>query len=155
MAGGSLLDVGIYGLHFASVFLGKDPKKVTAVSHVDGGVDIHTQVTLQYETGAMASITSAVGLQKPESAYIYGTKGYLYLPTYYGAQELTLYKDGTEQRILKPSLGEGFEEEIMEACSCIRAGKTQSDILPVEETIRIIRMMDEIRKTIGVKYPMD
>jgi len=154
-AGGSLLDVGIYGLHFASVFLGKDPKKVSVVSHVEDGVDLHTQVTLQYESGAMATITSAIGLQKPESAYIYGTKGYLYLPTFYGAQELTLCKDGNETKILKPSIGEGFEEEIMEVCDCIRADKTQSDALPLEETIRIIRMMDGIRKIIGVRYPMD
>ena len=155
MAGGSLLDVGIYGLHFASVFLGKEPKEVTAASHVDGGVDLHTQVTLKYENGAMASVTSAIALQKPESAYIYGTKGYLHLPTFYGAQELTLHKDGTQTKILKPSLGEGFEEEIIEVCDCIRSGKTQSDILPVEETLRIIKMMDEIRKDIGVVYPFD
>ena len=155
MAGGSLLDVGIYGLHFASVFLGKDPKEVSAVSHVDGGVDLHTQITMKYESGAIASITSAIALQKPESAYIYGSKGYLYLPAFYGAQELTLHKDGTETKILKPSLGEGFEEEIIEVCDCIRSGKNQSDTLPVEETIRIIKMMDEIRNNIGVRYPFD
>ena len=155
MAGGSVLDVGVYGLHFASMFLGKEPGKVQAAAHVQDGVDLHTQMSLQYENGAMASITSAIGLQKPETAYVYGTKGYLKFPTYYGAQGFYLCKDGEETYVSKPSLGEGFEEEILEVCSCIREGKCQSDILPVEESIRIIRLMDEVRRQIGVRYPFD
>ena len=155
MAGGALLDVGVYGLHFASLFLGKEPAQVTAAAHVEAGVDIHTQVVLQYENGAMASITSAIGLQKPETAYVYGTKGYLQFPVFYGAQEFFLHTDGKQTHISKPSLGEGFEEEILEVCACIREGKMQSDLLPVDESIRIIRLMDEIRHKIGVIYPFD
>ena len=155
IAGGSLLDVGIYGLNLAALLFGPQPQEIHAVSHVSDGVDLHTQTVLKYPNGAMASITSAIALRKPETAYIYGTKGYVCLPTFYGAQELIVNTDGTDRRILKPSMGEGFEEEILEVCACIRAGKKESDTMPLNETIRILEWMDEIRKKISVQYPFD
>ena len=155
MAGGSLLDVGVYGLHFAAMFLGNKPKSICAAAQVEEGVDCHTNVLMKYESGAMACISSAINLYKPESAYIYGTKGYLYLPQFYGATDIFLNIGGQEQHIVKPGMGDGFEEEICEACTCIRAGRTESDILPLSESIEILKQMDEIRKQIGVKYPFE
>ena len=77
------------------------------------------------------------------------------MPTFYGAQELTVNVDGVERHIAKPSIGDGFEEEIYEACDCIRAGKTQSDIMPMAESIKMLEQMDNIRKQIKLEYPFD
>ena len=60
-----------------------------------------------------------------------------------------------KKQIQKPLIGDGFEEEIMEACECIRAGKTQSECMPMPESIRILEQMDDIREQIGLKYPFD
>ena len=155
IAGGSLLDVGVYGLHFAAVFLGNSPESVVATANVQDGVDLHTVVALKYKDGAVANITSAINLHKPETAYIYGTKGHIYLPNFYGAQEIFVAVGGDARYIEKSSIGEGFEEEIIEVCDCIRAGKLQSDILPLDESIAILKIMDESRKQIDVKYPFD
>ena len=155
LAGGALLDVGIYGLTFAALFLGTDPVKITADADVWHDVDRQNCVVLKYENGALANITSAVNLFKPETAYLYGSKGYISIPTFYGAQELFVHVDGETEHIAKPSLGEGFEEEILEACKCIREGKQQSDILPMAESIKLLRQMDAIRKQIGIRYPWD
>ena len=155
MAGGSLLDVGVYGLHFAVLFLGNKPELISAISNTQNGVDVHTQVSLRYKDGAMANISSAIGVKKPENAYVYGSKGYIYLPMFYGAQELFITVGKSTQRINKPSIGDGFEEEIYEACNCINSGKIESDTLPLNESIAILEIMDEIRKQIGVKYPFD
>ena len=155
IAGGSLLDVGVYGLHFAAIFLGSSPQSVSATANVENGVDMHTAVTLKYSGGAMASITSAINLQKPETAYIYGTKGHIYLPNFYGANELFVAVGGDARYIEKSAIGDGFEEEIIEVCDCIRAGKSESGILPLDESIAILGQMDEIRKQIGVKYPFE
>jgi len=152
MAGGSLLDVGVYGLHFSSLFLGSSPQKVCAAADVRDGVDLHTHVLLQYSNGAVAKVSSAIQLYKPEDAYIYGTKGFIYLPVFYGAQELVLHIGDEHSHIKKPSIGDGFEEEIYEVCHCIRSGRTESDILPLSESIRMMEIMDEIRKQIGVRY---
>lgn len=155
MAGGSLLDVGIYGLNFAAIFLGDNPESITSFSDVVDGVDLQTNVLIKYPNGAIASVSSAINVTKPETGYIYGTKGSIALPHFYGAQELIVYSGNEERHIVKPSIGDGFEEEIIEACSCIRAGKIQSDRMPMSESIRILEQMDCIRKQINLSYPFD
>ncbi len=155
MAGGALLDVGVYGLHFASIFLGDAPLAINATAHIEKGVDIHTNIQMQYTDGAIASISSAIGVEKPRNAYIYGSKGYIYLPNFYGATELHIHIDGEDSKILKPCLGEGFEEEIYEACACIDAGKIESDLLPLDKTIAMLKQMDVIRAQLGIVYPFD
>ena len=155
MAGGALLDVGVYAQHFASIFLGDDPQSITAVANVQNGVDLHTQVLQKYSNGAIANLSSATNLEKPETAFVYGSKGYLEFPTFYGAQEYFLHSGGTVTRVQLPSLGDGFEEEILEACDCIRSGRRESKILPLTKTIKMLEQMDEIRRQIGLVYPFD
>ena len=155
MAGGSLLDVGVYGLHFASLFLEEEPERISAVADVKDGVDLHTCIMAQYPNGGVSRISSAISLYKPEAAYIYGTKGYLYLPQFYGAQEIFVHVEEEVIQIRKPSIGDGFEEEIYEVCNCIREGITQSKDLPMDESIRILKQMDAVRNKIGVKYPFE
>lgn len=155
MAGGSLLDVGIYGLNFAAIFLGNDPESIVSTADVQDGVDCQTNILLKYRDGVIASVSSAINVTKPETGYIYGTRGYLELPCFYGAKELIVHVGAEERHVAKPSIGDGFEEEIYEACSCIRAGKTQSDSMPMSESILILEQMDTIRKQIGLEYPFD
>lgn len=155
MAGGSLLDVGVYGLHFAALFLGTEPESIHTNAWIQNDVDCHTKVLMQYKNGAIGEVSSAISLEKPESAYIYGTKGHIYLPCFYGAKELFVSIDGEQQHLLRPSIGDGFEEEIIEVCDCIRAGKIESDVFPVDESIAIIRQMDYIRKHLGITYPFE
>ena len=152
LAGGALLDVGVYCLHFASLFLGNAPESITAVAHTNGVVDLHTTALLKYKNGAIANLSTAISVAKPETAYIYGTKGQIYLPCFYGAQELFVTVGKNTEHIVKNYLGNGFEEEIIECCQCIAAGKQQSDTLPTEESIIMMQQMDLIRQQIGIRY---
>ena len=153
MAGGALLDVGVYGLHFAATFLGSHPETVLALAHTNGEVDIHTNVLLKYKGGIIANITSAIGVKKPDGAWIYGSKGRIFIPGFYGASELFVTVGQEETHIVKKPQGGGFEEEILEACHCIAAGKPQSVILPLDESIAVMEQMDTVRKQIGIVYP--
>ena len=155
MAGDSLLDVGVYGLNFAAIFLGNNPESIVAISDVDMDVDCHTNILMKYKDGSIAYVSSAVNVQKPWTGYIYGTKGYITVPQFFGAQEIIVNVNDQERRISRPSIGDGFEEEIMEVCNCLRSGKTQSDIMPMSESIKIMQQMDNIRNQIGLKYPFD
>lgn len=155
MAGGSLLDVGIYGLNFAAIFLGDDPESVTSFCDVADGVDLQTNILLKYKNGAIASVSSAINVVKPATGYIYGTKGYIEMPVFYGAKEFFVCVDEEKQHISKPPMGDGFEEEICEVCECIKNGKTQSSVMPMSESIRIMKQMDCIRRQNGLKYPVD
>ena len=155
MAGGSLLDVGVYAINFAGFFQGYDPKEITARCRVENGVDTHTAGILGYENGVTAYFTSALTVEKPENAYVYGSKGYLFIPNFYKAQRIIINKGGSERTIDAPSLGNGFEEEIIEVCRCISQGKTQSDIHPMSDSIKVLKIMDQMRKQNGIVYPAD
>ena len=84
-----------------------------------------------------------------------GSKGYIQVPHFFGAMEFFVHVNGEDRRVQKPSIGDGFEEQIIEACKCIREGKTQSDIMPMSESIKIMQQMDTVRKQIQLVYPFE
>ncbi len=155
LAGGGLMDVGVYGLHFASMILGNEPVKIDALAEIDYGVDLHTEILIKYDNSAIASVSSAINVAKPETAYIYGTKGFIIVPQFYGANQLIVSMNNQEKMIEKPYLGNGFEEQIIEACNCIREGTIQSEVMSVSESIAILKQMDLIRAKIGLKFAED
>ena len=154
-AGGSLLDVGIYGLNFASIILGDDVASVKASVYEKDGVDERTHVLLTYPGGEIARVSAAITLQKPEDGYVYGTGGYIYVPHFYTASEFTVVTESGSQTYHFPYKGNGFEEEIEECNRCIAAGIHQSGIMPLTQSSIMLRLMDQIRKQTGIVYDMD
>ena len=154
--GGSLLDVGVYGLNFASWYLGKDVKEIIAQSDMYNGVDSHTCVLMKYENGGIADISSAILLRKPNEGYVYGTKGYAHLPRFYAPQEINLVlNNGERETISTPYAGNGFEEQITHFSECVLNGIKESPVVTREQTLYVTRQMDEIRKITGIVYPQD
>lgn len=154
--GGSLLDVGVYALNFASWFLGKDVESIDAKADILNSIDTHTCTLLKYKSGAIADLSSAVLLRKPNEGYIYGTKGYFHVNRFYAPQEIEIkLLDGTNEVIEAKYLGNGFEEQIIHVCECVEKGLKESPINTFEQTLYITKQMDEIRKKIGVIYPQD
>ena len=154
--GGSLLDVGVYGLNFASWYLGKDVAEINAQSDFYNGTDSHTCAILKYKNGAIAELSSATLLRKPNEGYVYGTKGYAHVNRFYAPQEIELVlNDGRRETIATPYRGNGFEEQISHFCRCVSNGLTESSVITPEQTLYITKQMDEIRKLVGVVYPQD
>ncbi len=155
--GGSLLDVGIYGLNFASWYIDSEVSDLTAVANVDKTqVDVHCCALLKYKNGAIAEINSAMLLKEPNEGFVFGTKGYAKAQRFYAPQQIELHLDGEDVRIIDtPYIGNGFEEQIAEVNSCILSGKKQSDLMPLSKTLFVAKQMDEIRQVTGVRYPQD
>ncbi len=154
--GGSLLDVGVYGLNFASWYLGKDVEEINAQSDMYNGVDSHTCALLKYKSGAIADISSAILLRKPNEGYVYGSKGYARLRRFYAPQEIEIFlNNGETQTISVPYAGNGFEEQIAHFSECVINGLKESPIVTQEQTLYITDQMDKIRKITGVEYPQD
>lgn len=154
--GGSLLDVGVYGLNFASWYLGKSVTDINAQCSVYNGVDSHMCALLKYDSGAVADISSAILLRKPNEGYVYGSKGYAYLKRFYAPQEIELsFNDGTSRSISTPYAGNGFEEQIAHFCECVVSGLKSSPVVTPEQTLYITEQMDKIRKMTGIVYPQD
>ena len=154
--GGSLLDVGVYGLNFASWYLGEDVKEINAQSSFYNEVDSHTCAIMKYNSGAIAEISSAILLRKPNEGYIYGTKGFAHLRRFYAPQEIELYfNNGDSEKISVPYAGNGFEEQITHFSDCVLKELKESPIVTHKQTLFITRQMDEIRKITGIVYPQD
>ena len=154
--GGSLLDVGVYGLNFANWYLGTEIENTFAASDIVDGTDRHTCVLLKYKNGAVADISSATMLRKPNEGYLFGTKGFVHLNRFYAPQKLEInLNDGTKEEIDAPYRGNGFEEQILHVCECVEKGLTKSPVNTPEQTLFITKQMDEIRKQINLTYPQD
>ena len=154
--GGSLLDVGVYGLNFASWYLGKDVETISAQSDIYNGVDSHTCALIKYKSGAIADISSAILLRKPNEGYIYGSKGYAHLKRFYAPEEIEIsLNNGESMNFSVPYTGNGFEEQIAHFSECVSKGLKESPVVTHEQTLYITNQMDKIRKITGIEYPQD
>jgi predicted dehydrogenase len=158
LAGGAILDVGVYTLALASMVFTEPPAKITALAHLgQTGVDEQSAMLLGYSNGQLALLSCAVRAQTPRQAAVIGTKGMLRIHSpFWCPTTATISLEGKDdQTIEMPFKGNGFEYEAKEVMQCLRAGKLQSDIMPLDETLLIMKTMDEIRAQCGLKYPME
>lgn len=157
LGGGALLDVGIYPLSLAFMVLGR-PSQISATAHIgETGVDEQTAVLLTYDDGQMACLQTAVRLTTPHEAFILGTDGWLKIEApWWVSDKLTMRRHGGEEEKLDlPFKGNGYTHEAEEMMRLIRSGETESDVIPLDESLAIIETMDEIRRQIGLRYPME
>lgn len=147
LGGGALLDVGIYPVSFASMIFGA-PAKVSSMAHIgETGVDEQFSALLSYEGGKIASLSGAVRTNLVNDVWIMGTEGNIHIPNFIWAKSAILSVVGQESVIYEPEVeGNGYNYEAAEAMRCLREGRLESEIMPLDETISIMRTMDSIRE---------
>lgn len=157
LAGGALLDVGIYPVSLASLIFKEAPAHITGMAHLgETGVDEQSAMILGYDKGQLAILYSAVSTDSKHEARILGTKGSIYIPDFYRASKAVLEIPGEEPRTVEyPHPVKGYCYEIREANRCIKEGKLQNDRMPWDESVTIMETMDRIREQWGLKYPME
>lgn len=155
LAGGALLDVGVYPLFLSYLLLGMPNEiKATSVLH-DNGVDLQTAVCLSY-LNATAILNFGFLNDAEMIGRINGTEGIIYLDKrWHETQGYTLLKDGQSEHYSLPTLGLGYSHEIIECHKCITQGKLQSDLWSHQDSLHLISMCDEIRRQIGMVYPFE
>ena len=156
LAGGGLLDVGVYTLSLASMLFGT-PTKVAGVAQMgETGVDEMAALSLLYAGGQIAALTTGIRINTPHEATILGTGGSITLHApWWKPSEMTVSAGGKTEKIVVPYEGPGMNYEAAEVGACLRAGKTESAILPLDETLSIMRTTDDLRRQWGLKYPME
>lgn len=157
LAGGGLLDVGVYTIAMAYMIFGGAPSRITSMAHIgETGVDEQAGMLLGYDEGQIAMLSCAIRTNTPQEARIMGTDGSIHIPGFWHARSAMLYASGKEpQRIEPPFEGNGYNYEAVEVMNCLRAGKLESDTVPLSESLSIIETMDELRAQWGLKYPME
>ena len=156
LGGGALLDVGIYPLSFTTMILGTEPEKVTGLACLNPtGADEQCTFSLYYGGGELAVLSAAVGTNIPTDAYILGTKGFIRIPEFWHASSFELNINGERQLFNLPYISTGYAHEALAAMECLAGGKLESPVMPLDETIRLMEIMDDIRLQLGVKYRED
>ncbi len=157
LAGGALLDVGIYPLSLSSMVFGKPLHIHSTAVLGQTGVDEQNAVILAFEQGQLAMIYSAQQIETPHEATIMGTEGMIRLHrSWYSGNKLTLTRQGKSEQFMElPSHDNGFVYEIKAVHRDLREGRLENAIMPLDESLAILQTMDAIRKQWGLKYPFE
>ena len=154
LAGGAILDVGVYVVSMAYMVMGKEPKTMYATGHLGAtGVDEQTAFMLGYEDGAYAQLSCSVRAASPQEMRIMGTEGSIHVPAFWHPPSATLQVAGQDPEVVTGEVGYHFEAA--EAMTCLRNGRTQSEGMPWVESQAIARTLEQARCQIGLVYPWE
>ncbi|MEH6605336.1 MAG: Gfo/Idh/MocA family oxidoreductase [Pseudomonadales bacterium] len=154
LAGGALLDTGIYNIAISQWVFGENPESVQAMSSLaETGVDQHTSVNMAYSGGGYSQFTCSLLAEHANDFRINGSKGHIRIhPMFWDTAHATLVTEDEEITISEPYRATGFEYEVEEAMRCIRAGLLESPGMSHADTLANMALMDDIRRQIGLKY---
>ena len=158
LAGGALLDIGIYGINFALMHFGTEIQRVeSAVQMADTGVDAMETITIFYKDGRMAILTHSIYARSDRMGIIHGDKGYMVVENINNPQSISVY-DLSDQLIAKydvPLQISGYEYEFIESAAALLEGRTESISMPMSDTVYVMEFMDSIRRQWGMVYPQE
>jgi predicted dehydrogenase len=157
LGGGALLDLGVYVVSFAQMLLG-DPDTVTATgSTFETGVDAEASVLLGYADGRSATLMTSLRNPLPGQARVFGTAGWIdVLPRFHHPQTIVLHRSGADaEEITLPQLGSGYSHELIEVTECLRAGRSESAVMPLADTLAVQQVLEDAAGQLGVAFAED
>lgn len=158
LGGGALLDLGVYTLNFASMVFGDDVAEITGTAvKNDAGVDMQNSITLTYKDGRMAVLNSSAMVVGDRQGAIFGDKGFIHIENINNYEEIRVYDLNRSLTAVydRPEQISGYEYEVEACVYAIQRGQTQCSQMPHEESLRMMRWMDELRRQWGVVFPME
>jgi predicted dehydrogenase len=155
LGGGALLDLSVYVLNFAWLILGH-PKEIDSTLIMEHGVDVEDKITLIYQD-AKAHLFSSLVRDLPRDNWIYGTEGSIYIPQFHRAESYQVFDKMNKlvKTVNVPHLLNGFEYQIVATELSILSGAIESTIHPSVTTLKMMKIMDQIRQKHQFKYPQE
>ncbi len=162
LGGGALLDMGVYPLTFAWLFLGEPSSLAATAGLSELGADLDLAVSLGYDSGAVASLTASMTSWSPRTASIATERGRIDVPAPFHHPRTVTWTPGADVggpaepvEISEELIGTGLANEALEVVRCLRNGETESPLVPLDDTVALMRQMDRIRGQVGVRYGGD
>ncbi|MGD2027004.1 MAG: Gfo/Idh/MocA family oxidoreductase [Anaerolineales bacterium] len=157
LAGGTLLDLGIYPIAVSQWVLQENPVDVRALGVLGStGVDISLTAIMKYPGEVISRFITSMEYESENPMVISGTEGSIRLHSrFHETSSATLMIDGKETTAQEPFRSRGFEYEIEEAVRCIREGSLESPDMTHADSLANLKVMDSIRAQIGLKYPFE
>lgn len=162
LAGGALLDVGVYPLNFLDMALTDTSNRViehieTSMMPYETGVDAQSSTAMFYDDGVMAMASSSMLATSDRTGVVWGTEGYLMCQNVNNPESLDVYD--TEHRLKRhiniPAQLTGYEYQVASAANAVLDGRTECPEMPHADTLKIMRLMDRLRAAWGLKYPFE
>ncbi len=159
LAGGALLDVGVYPLNFVDMILEGRPydRMATAMTPYQTGVDAQSTTTLFYPDTVMAVAYSSMVSISDRDGVVWGTDGHLICRNINDISAVDVYD--RDYRLVKhvdmPEQLTGYEYEVASAANAILDGAHECPEAPHTDTLRIMRLMDDIRGQWGLRFPFE
>ena len=158
LAGGALLDIGVYGVNFAMMHFGTDIERIeSSVRMTDTGVDAMESITIFFRGGRMAVLTHDIYSRSDRKGIFYGEKGYIIVENINNPQSISVYD--TEDRLVRrmdvPKQISGYEYEVLECIDAVRSGEKESSSMPLSDSIKVMEIMDQLRGQWGLVYPRE
>lgn len=156
LAGGALLDVGIYPLNFAYMHFGDDVNKMQSMAQLtDAGVDGENGIILLYRDGRMAVLNSGIHGKSDSQGVFYGSNGCIIVENINNPEKIKIYDKNRNllREVKVPEQISGYEYEITETIACIQERKLECPSMPHAETLKMMRVMDALRSEWSVRYP--
>jgi len=158
LAGGALLDIGVYGINFAMMHFGENIVRMeSSVQMMETGVDGMETITMFFEDGRMAVLTHSAYGRSDRKGIFYGDEGYMIVENINNPQSISVYDMGDNliKFVAVPEQITGYEYQFAEAAECIADGKLESNSMPLDDSIKVMRVMDALRRQWGMVYPQE
>ena len=157
LAGGALLDLGVYTINFALMAFGTEIEKISsACTKNEYGVDTHNTVIFEYKDGRTAILHSNMNANTDLKGIIYGSKGRIEFENINNCEGINVYlNDGTSAHYETPIQITGFEYQVAASLEAIKQGRTECDQMPHSEILRVMKIMDNLRAEWGIIYPFE
>lgn len=157
LAGGALLDLGVYTINFALMTFGSNIKDIrSACVKNEYGVDSYNSIIMTFEDGKTAVLHSNMLANTDRRGIIYGNKGRIEFDNINNCEGISvILNDGPVSRYETPGQITGYEYEVTASLKAISQGKTECAEMPHSETIRVMEIMDGLRSEWGIKYPFE
>jgi predicted dehydrogenase len=153
LGGGALLDIGIYPLTYARLFMGAPETVTVAANLAPTGIDLDIVIGLVDRAGAVAALTASITAVGSQSASVATDRGRFDVhPPFHHPDTVTWRSGDVSETFTEPRIGSGLAHEAIEVMRCLRSGETESPLVPLDETLAVMRLMDELRGQIGVVY---
>ncbi len=157
LAGGALLDLGIYPLTMAALVFGNDITEMTSIcTKTEAGVDAQHSISLKFAGGQIATLYSNMECTLENSATIHCEHGFIHVPLFWQSQGFTVHTENGETTEYNfPHKISGYEYEVESICKAIESGKTECPEMPHSDTLHILSLMDALRKQWNIQYPCE
>ena len=154
LGGGALLDLGVYVVSFAQMLLGTPERVVAAGSLFPSGADADAALLLDFGGGRTASLLTSLRTALPGQARVFGTTGWIdVLPRFHHPDTIVLHRAGAEpEPITGPRIGAGYAHELIEVTECLRAGRTESAVMPLADTLVVQDVLGQAAEQLGVRH---